>query len=178
MKFLRNLLAFLVFLPLSACDEPTVISHVDRRPDMVLDELWKIQDDRGIPVEIHGTPFHRVTDDALTAALKVPANAPQDIRFYLSPAGSAQGGHPWRLVLHFNPQGGPNAYNDCRMTAEARTNPRPENTFTMNATFCNGQDWTAHGFLEVLEIEDGDIEAFTRHFQTLVSAIFQEEQDR
>ena len=48
----------------------------------------------------------------------------------------------------------------------------------MNATFCNGQDWKAHGFLEVLEIEDGDLEAFTQHFQTLLSAIFQEEQDR
>lgn len=171
-------IALLGALTVAGCDEPTTISHVDRMPDMVLDALWKIQDPRGIPVEIHGSPFHRITDADLVALLAVPAGAPQDITFYVIPAGSAETGYPWRLVLHFNPQGPPNAARDCALTAEARTNALPDGAFTMNAVFCKEKLWQAHGFLEVHEIADGDREAFTRHFQSLISAIFSAEPNR
>ena len=156
----------------AGCDEPTTISHVDRMPDMVLEDLWKIQDPRGIPVEIHGTPFRRITDADLVAALKAPAGAPRDISFYVIPAGSSQTGYPWRLVLHFNPQGQPNAARDCALTAEANTNALTAGRFSMNAVLCKEQLWQAHGYLEVHEIEDGDREAFTRHFQSLIAAIY------
>lgn len=171
-------IAFLGVLVAAGCDEPATISHVDRMPNMVLDELWKIQDPRGIPVEIHGSPFHRISDADLVAALKVPAGAPQDITFYVIPAGSAETGYPWRLILHFNPQGPPNAARDCALTSEARTNARPDQAFAMNAVFCKGKLWQAHGHLEVHDIADGDRETFTRHFQSLISAIFAAETNR
>ncbi len=178
MRKTAQVIAFMALGLLSACDEATEISHVDRLPNMVLDELWKIQDPRGIPVEIHGSPFHRITDADLTAILKVPADAPQDISFYPIPAGSADAGYPWRLILHFNQQGPPNAVGDCAMTAEARTNAPPENGFSMNLVFCKAKLWQAHGFMQVPKIEDGDRAAFTAHFQSLLSAIFQKETNR
>ena len=178
MKKTTQAIAFIMIGILSACDEATEISHVDRLPNMVLDELWKIQDPRGIPVEIHGSPFRRITDADLTALLKVPANAPQDISFYPIPAGSSEAGYPWRLILHFNGQGPPNAVRDCAMTAEARTNALPEKGFSMNLVFCKDKLWQAHGFMQVHKIEDDDREAFTTHFQSLLSAIFQKETNR
>ena len=47
MKTLMNKAILLAALGLAACDETTTITHVDRLPDFVLSELWKIQDDRG-----------------------------------------------------------------------------------------------------------------------------------
>jgi len=176
MKFPRLLTLATALLFLGSCDEdPTVITHVDRLPDLVLKDIWKIQDDRGIPVEVHGSPFHRTTDARIVGALKVPADAPQDVRFYVIPGGGAETGHPWRLVLHFNPQGPPNAVRDCSLTEEARTNPLPDKGFSMNLVFCQGKLWKAHGFMTVMDITDGDYEAFTRHFQTLFSVIFRNE---
>ena len=178
MKKTAQAIAVVMLGLLSACDEATEVSHVDRLPNMVLDELWKIQDPRGIPVEIHGSPFHRITDADLTAILKVPADAPQDITFYPIPAGSADSGYPWRLILHFNQQGPPNAVRDCALNVEARTNALPEKGFSMNLVICKDKLWQAHGFMKVKEIEDNDRAAFTAHFQSLLSAIFQKETNR
>ncbi len=175
MMFPRQLIAIALLFGLSACDEPAVISKVDRRPDLVLKDLWRLQDDRGIPVEIHGTPFRRITDADLTAALKVPPEAPQEITFYLTPTGGAE--QPWRIVLHFNPQGPPNASRDCGFTRETRTNALPEKGFSMHFVICKGREWKAHAFLEVTEIEEGDLAAFQRHVQSMTSAIFHEEKD-
>lgn len=168
-------IALLAATLLAGCDEPATISSLDRYPDMVLEELWKIQGPRGLPVEIHGTPFHRITDADLTAALKLPEAAPQDITFYPIPAGSAETGYPWRLILHFNPQGPPNATRDCAFTQEARTNALPAQGFSMNLVFCKEKLWRAHGFLKVHEIEDGDRAAFSKHFKDLLTAIFAKE---
>ena len=56
------------------------------------------------------------------------------------------------MVLHFNPQGGPNAARDCSFTEETRTNALPENRiFSMTLTICEGPAWKAHGFLQVLQ---------------------------
>jgi hypothetical protein len=81
-------------------------------------------------------------------------------------------------VLHFNAQGAPNSPADCRRMSEAGTNPPPAGRFTVNASFCSGPDWQARGYLQALEIEDGDLAAFTDMMQQLMLAIFHEEQDR
>ena len=156
--------AVLALLLVAACDEPTVITHVDKRSHMRLNDLWTIQDARGVPVEVHGAPFAHVSDRQIAEAIRPP--------------GSWQAGHPWRLVLHFNPQGAPNAQADCRRLAEARTNPAPAGRFTVNASFCNGPDWQARGFLQALEVEDGDLAAFADMMRQLMLAIFHEEKDR
>jgi hypothetical protein len=163
---------------LAACDEPTLITHVGKLGHLQLDDLWTMQDARGLPVEVHGRPFAHVTDIAIAEAIRPPAGAAQEIRFYPVPPGSWQAGNPWRLVLHFNPQGAPNARADCRRLAEARTNPPPAGRFTVNATFCDGPDWQAHGYLQVLEARESDLAAFADAFRQLLLAIFHEEKDR
>ena len=170
--------AVLGLLLLAACDEPTVITHVDKRSHMRLNDLWTIQDARGVPVEVHGAPFAHVSDREIAEAIRPPGGSAQEVRFYATPPGSWQAGHPWRLVLHFNPQGAPNAQADCRRLAEARTNPAPAGRFTVNASFCNGPEWQARGFLQALEVEDGDLAAFAEMMRELMLAIFHEEKDR
>lgn len=175
MRAPKSLLALIL---LAGCDEPTVISHVDKLDHMTTDQLWTMQDGRGIPVEIHGSPFHRITDREVAEVLRPPGGASQGVTFYAAPVGSWTGGHPWRVVLHFNPQGAPNSYADCKLVAEARTNARPENGFTVNVSFCKDDQWQAHGYMQVLKIEDGDTEALGDTLQQVMLAIFREEPDR
>ena len=163
---------------LAGCDEPTVITHVGKLGHMRLNDLWTMQDARGLPVEIHGAPFAGISDRGVAEAIRPPGGSAQEVRFYAAPPGGWRGGHPWRLVLHFNPQGAPNAPADCRLAAEARTNPPPAGRFAVNATFCNGEQWQAHGFLQALEVEEGDMEAFADMMRQLMLAIFHEEKDR
>ena len=177
MQLLRQALVIAMLLPLAACDEePATITLADRRSDLVADDLWKLQDARGIPVEIHGAPFRRVSDADLAGAMKVPAQIQQDISFYATPTGGA--GHAWRIVLHFNPQGPPNASRDCSFNQETPTNALPDRGFAMHFVICQRDDWKAHAFLEVRDIEDGDLAAFQRHIQNVISEIFREEKDR
>ncbi|MEM7188417.1 MAG: hypothetical protein AAF439_02285 [Pseudomonadota bacterium] len=165
-------------LILTGCDEPTIISDVDKQPHMKIADFWQMQDTRGIPVEIHGSPFHRVADQALADALRPPAAAGDGIKFYSATPGSWQGGHAWRLVLHFQPQGGPNAPYDCKLVEEARTNERPEQGFTVHATFCKEDIWQAHGFMKALKIEDGNLAAFGDMMQALMAEIFRDPPDQ
>jgi hypothetical protein len=165
-------------LLLGGCDDPTVITHVDKLSHMRMNDLWTMQDARGLPVEIHGAPFANVGDREIAGALRPPAGSAQEVRFHAVPPGSWQGGHPWRLVLHFNARGAPNARADCRLLAEAPTDPPPPGSFTVNASFCNGPDWQAHGFLRALEVEDGDMAAFADMMRQLMLAIFHEEKNR
>ncbi len=166
-------------LGLAACDgSETVITHVDRRGTFSRDDLWGMQDGRGIPVEVHGSPFRRVSDRELIEALRPPGGAAQGITYYARPPGGWMQGHPTRLVLHFNPQGGPNSVADCKRTAEARTNPPHERGFTVTATFCDGADWEAQGYMEALHVDDGDLEAFADMMAQLMLAILREDKDR
>lgn len=163
---------------LAGCDEPTVISHVDRLGSVTADDLWTMQDGRGVPVEIHGRPFDRITDREIAEVLRPPGGSSQGVKFYTTPVGSWKGGHPWRIVLHFNPQGAPNSFHDCKLIREARTNARQENQFSVNVSFCKNDTWEAHGFLKVLSISDGDTEALGNALQSLMLAIFREEPNR
>lgn len=172
----RDVLA--VALLLAACDRATIISHVDRRGDFGADDLWTIQGPRGIPVEVHGAPFPHVTDREIVAALRPPGGSAQEVAFYTTPPGSWVHGRAWRLVLHFNPIGAPNSVKDCERVAEARTEPPTGGGFTLNATFCNGPDWAAQGYLQAPAIDDGDFEAFSDMIAQLMLAIFHEEKDR
>lgn len=165
-------------LLMAGCDDPTVITHVDKLSHMRVNDLWAMQDARGLPVEIHGSPFANVSDREIAEAIRPPAGSAQEVRFYSVPPGSRQGASPWRLVLHFNAQGAPNAQADCRLVAEAPTAPPPPGRFTVNASFCEGPDWQAHGFLRALEVDDGDMAAFSAMMRQLLLAIFHEEKDR
>lgn len=172
---MRSRCLALVCILLAACEEPTVISHVDKRTHMERADLLHMQESDGIPVEFHGRPFEGPGPETLAAAMTPPAGGSQAVRFFAAPPGSRTG---WRLVLHFNPQGGiPNAPHDCRRTSEAQTAGIVDKSFSVNATFCKGDQWQAHGFLRVLDIEDGDTEAFSRTLRQLFSVIFAENTD-
>lgn len=177
---MRNpILALALALVLTACDDPlTVITRIDRRIGFDSAALWTIQDRRGIPVEIHGSPFRNVSDLQIAEALRPPAGSSQEVEFYPRPPGGWVEGHPWRLVLHFNPQGAPNALEDCRRVARARTNPPRDGSFEVHAVFCQGDQWQAQGHLQALQIEDGDFEAFADMMAQLMLAMFREEPDR
>ena len=166
--------ALAMVLPLANCDEPTVISHVDRRPDITMDQLWVMQDSRGIPVEIHGRPFRVSTDQELAEAIRPPGSVAQGVKFYSAPVGSWKGGHGYRLVLHFNPNGAPNSSRDCQRDEEAETGDRPESGYSVNLTFCKEDAWQATAFLKVLKSEERDFEAYADAIGTTFLAIFQD----
>lgn len=160
---------------LAACDEPTVITHVDKLSHMSQDDLRLMQGPDGIPVEMHGQPFRDATPEELAAALRPPASGPQEIRFHAVAPGTTAG---WRLVLHFNPKGNiPNAVHDCRLGAETETAGILPKGFSVNATFCKGADWQAHGFLRVLETGDTPTETLSRSLRQLFTAMFRKNTD-
>ena len=174
---MKKMCAVLIGTLLAGCDEATVITHVDKLSHMSLSDLVTMQDGGGIPVEVHGLPFSGVPAGGLVAAMRPPAAASQGIRFRPIEPGHGTG-HGWRLVLHFNPTGAPNGFADCKHSAEQRTNPPKPEGFEVNATFCNGDDWQAHGFMKSLKTRDGDVEAYRDAMQQLMVAIFRENTDK
>ncbi|MEM7743082.1 MAG: hypothetical protein AAF409_05165 [Pseudomonadota bacterium] len=165
-------------LMLAACDEPTVITHVDKQPHMEMSDLVVMQGPSGIPVEIHGLPWDGADRSALAAAIRPPAGASQGTTFSALPQGGHAGRHGWRLVLHFNPQGGvPRSDHDCKLTSDVKTNAPPDGSYAVNVTFCEGAAWQAHAYLKVLEAEPGDIDAFSAALRQTMLAIFRENSD-
>lgn len=175
---MKRCTAVLCLAMLAGCDEPTIITHVDKLPGVSGTDLRAMQDSQGIPVEVHGAPFGGVDAASLAAALRAPAGLGAGIRFYAVAPGSVAGRHATRLVLHFNPAGPPNAQADCRRTAPAATGTAPAQGFSVNASFCRDRSWQAHGFMRVLEIRSGDLDGYSRTMTTLMQAIFREEPDR
>ncbi|MEM9063622.1 MAG: hypothetical protein AAGD13_24455 [Pseudomonadota bacterium] len=175
MTTIRSVMCIAGALALAGCDEPTVISDVDRLPHMTLKDLWTMQDGRGIPVEIHGKPYRVATHRDLADAIRPPDGSAQGVTFYATPVGSWTEGHAWRMVMHFNPSGPPNAYQDCKRDSEAVTAERPETGYSVNVSFCKEDEWQAHGYLQVLKSTEGDYESYTDAIATLLSAIFRED---
>lgn len=174
---MKRLNALLLGVLLAGCDEATVITHVDKLSHMSLSDLVTMQDGGGIPVEFHGLPFRTASPETLASAMRAPAAASQGIRFRPIVPGHG-GGHGWRLVLHFNPTGAPNGFADCKHTSEQTTNPPKAEGFDVNATFCEGSDWQAHGFMKSLKTADGDLEGYRDVMQQLMAAIFRENSDK
>lgn len=174
----RYLVALGLAAALAACDDPTEISHLDKLPHMEAGDLVTMQETDGLLVEIHGTPWKGATDAALADALRPPAGGAQEISFRAVPTGQWVNGRGHRLVLHFNPTAAPNSRRDCLATAEMRTKAPAQTGFTVNATFCTGGDWLAHGYLQATKFEAGDWEEFTEVMRTLMMKIFQGEEDK
>jgi len=163
---------------LAACDDGTVISHVDKLPHVKEGDLVTMQEPGGLKVEIHGIPWKGATDAELAEALRPPAGSAQEVRFQAVPTGQWVEGRGHRLVLHFNPTGAPNSPHDCQATAEMRTQAPAETGFTVNATFCTQDNWVAHGYLQATTTQAGDWQEYTRVMQALLTNIFAEAKDR
>ncbi|MEM1299193.1 MAG: hypothetical protein AAGH68_07910 [Pseudomonadota bacterium] len=176
---MRKVLVLFGLLALTGCDEPTVITHVDRLHHMTQDQLVVMQDARGIPVEFHGRPFlNDVPHAELAAAMRPPNGSAQGVRFHAVAPGHSANGHGWRLVLHFNPQDDvPNSFEDCKLSSEANTAGPMTEAFSVNATFCKGTEWQAHGFMRVLKIAKADPDAFARAMKQLFLAILPKNSD-
>lgn len=162
-------------LVLAACDQPlTIITHVDRIPSFHASQL-PVMGGAAFPVEVHGAPLEGITAAEAVGLLKVPQGMAQETRFAIVPPGA---GTQFRLVLHFNPSGPPNGYHDCRHTAPATTRPPAAVGFTVNATFCEGEKWLAHGYMRVPEIAPEEREDFTGALRQLLFVMLREEQDQ
>lgn len=174
----RGGLALAVLL-VAACDDGTIISHVDRDPHVTVGDLWAMQEAGAVPTEVHGTPFANVTDADLAEALRPPNGSAQEVRFRAMPVGHWTGsGHGQRVVLHFNPTGAPNAQSDCQRVERARTDPPLAMGFSVNMSLCNGDRAIAHGFLQARKSAALDWEEYTRVMKALMSNIFREEPNR
>lgn len=169
MKLLKTLPLMFV---LSGCDDPTIITHVDRLSHMSMDSLLVIQHDGAIAVEIHGDPFPGASQHQIAGALRPPAGGPQGIRFRAVGPGDWAPHRNWRIVLHFNPEGPPHSQHDCKRREEAETAPRPDKGYSVNFTICKGEAWQAHGFLQAPEAAQDDLGAFSDHMGQLMLAIF------
>ncbi|MEM7176347.1 MAG: hypothetical protein AAF503_01470 [Pseudomonadota bacterium] len=161
-------LSFLALL--AACDDGTVITHVGKYTAISMSDLVVMQQNGGIPTEVHGTPFTGATAEKLAAAIRPPARASQATRFRAVDIGSLD--HGYRVVLHFNPVGPPNSQHDCRMKEKARTNPPAPVGFSVNITFCKNDKPEAFGFLQSRKTRDGDFKDYTRVMKVLLSNIF------
>lgn len=173
----KHLSALLLATLLGACDEPWIISHVDRLSHVSVNDLWTEKGAEGFPVEIHGAPFQGVTAAQLAEVLRAPSAA-RGVTFTSIPVGAYNRDHGWRMVMHFNPTGAPNAQFDCKRTTAAKTAPQPSKGYSVNVSFCDGSEWQAHGFLKVLSAEPGDLQTYSQRIQALLSEIFREDQNR
>ncbi|MEM6623859.1 MAG: hypothetical protein AAF674_16650 [Pseudomonadota bacterium] len=174
----QYLFGSVLLLVLAGCDEPTVITHVDKLPHLEVSDLVAMQAADGIAVEIHGQPWKGAAPSALAAALRPPAGASQSTRFFALPPGGHATRHGWRIVLHFNPQGDiPRADQDCKRTAPVQTDNLAADGYSVTLTFCEGEQWAAHAFLKLLGSEPGDLEAFSNAIRQTINVIFQENSD-
>jgi len=165
-------------LPIAACDDGTVITHVDKLSHVSAGDLVVMQEADGLRVEVHGIPWKGATDDELASRLKAPSGQAQEVRFTAVPPGQWVNGRGHRLVLHFNPNGPPNSQHDCRATAEMRTGVPTEVGFTVNATFCTQDQWIAHGYLQATKTEPGDWAEYTRVMEALFLNILAQPKDQ
>lgn len=166
---MKRLLVGLCLL-LTACDDGTVITHVDKLVSIELSDLVAMQVGGGIRTEVHGSPFEGASADDLTRFLRPPGGTSQATKWISVPVGSVD--HGYRMVLHFNPAGPPNAFEDCRRTRPAITLPAQDVGFTVNMTFCKGKEWEAHGFLQATKTESRDYQDYTRVMRALMNNIF------
>lgn len=170
--------ALALVLPIAACDDGTVISHVDKLGHVSAGDLVVMQETDGLRVEVHGIPWKGATDAELASSLRAPSGEAQEVRFRAVPPGQWVSGRGHRLVLHFNPTGAPDSQNDCRATAEIRTGAPAEVGFTVNATFCTRDTWIAHGYLQATKAPAGDWAEYSRVMEALFLNILAQPKDQ
>ena len=130
----------------AGCDDAK-ISNMERRTFLNPDDLMATQEAGGLLVEAHGAPWPGATREEVIATLRMPEGKARALRFRDIPPGQGHIGTGERLVLHFNPVGPPDSTADCRATSEFTTNASSGSGFTVNATYCKGQDWLIHAYL-------------------------------
>ncbi|MEM9044628.1 MAG: hypothetical protein AAGC81_08015 [Pseudomonadota bacterium] len=164
------LLVPLIFL--AACDEATVITHVDRDTSIDGSDLIAMQSGGGIPTVVLGKAFQGASSDELIAGLQPPAGGSQEIAWReISPEGPR---HRTWMVLHFNPLGPPNPAADCRLTDEIPTGQPRSEGFEVTMSFCKDNRAEAHGHLKALKVQSGDFDAYSNVMRQLLNAIFAE----
>ncbi len=175
---MRRALAAVLLLAgaLAGCDEPqTIITHVDKRTTFTGNQVAVMGAGGALPVEIHGAPLEGMGPAEVIRLLKMPSGFSQATRFAaIAPGAEVQ----FRIVLHFNPQGGPNAFTDCQRLAPARTDTPKAEGFSVNLTFCEDDRWLAHGFMQYPKGRADEPDLVARAFEQLLMAILREEADR
>ena len=157
-------------LVLFACDDGTLITHVDNVKELDTGDLYLMQTDGGIPTEIHGQALDGLSNKEMLRRLRPPGGGAQAIRWREVAVGGSV--HGRRMVLHFNPSGPPNAAKDCRRPVEALTlQPQPVG-FSVNLTICEGWQALAHGYLQSRNTSSAEPQDITRVMRALMLNIF------
>jgi hypothetical protein len=156
---------------LASCDDNTV-SSTERRSFLKADGLMALQESSGLLVEIHGVPWTGATPEQIASTLRMPEGVAREVRFRDSAPGQWIIGDGNRLVLHFNPIGDPDSNADCRATESMQTAPPAKTGFTVNGTFCKGDQWLIRGFLKARTVEQDDWFEYTFAMQKLLVTMF------
>jgi hypothetical protein len=157
---------------LMACDDVT-ISQQGRRAFLNAGDLAKMQEASGSLIEIHGAAWPGATPEELASTLRSPNNP--EVRFRAVRPGAWVVGSGKRIVLHFNPVGGPNSNADCLTTQELETKVPTGRGFTVNASFCRGTEWIVRAYMTVGSVETDDWLGYTLVMRKLLGNMFPED---
>lgn len=154
---------------LSACDDGTRVTRVDRMGSFSRSYLVTAAAGGGLPVIVHGAPFEGVAPEEVVARLSFPAGTLHYVDFRLAERGTRPTN---RLVLVFNRADAPDGVRDCRGETPRLAGPDPGGTgFSAQATFCMGDRMQATGVLEATRTRAGDPQSLASALRRLLREI-------
>ena len=164
-------LAVLALAGVLAGCEDSGVSELQRRAFFSAKDLIQMDRAGGVFVEVHGVPWEGARPEEIAGTLRMPKGPARQVRFRLIPAGQGLIGSGNRLVLHFNPAGKPDSTADCR-TQEPLPAGAPESgSFTVNASFCEGDDWIIRAFMQA-DVDQNDWLGYYLAMEELLGKMF------
>lgn len=154
---------------LSACDDGTIITHLDFSPKLDKSRITT-NAAGGFPTEVHGAPFPGIEPFQVAEVLALPQSWPRDVRFKAVEPGSHTYHNPTRLVLVFN-GGVPDAAFHCQLKEPLKTAPPSGVGFNVHAVFCSGEESFASGFMRAPKARGEDATEFRKAMRQLLRAI-------
>ena len=169
---MRRIKPFLccVAMVLAGCGDPR-ITQVQRRLMVMEQDLPKMSGRHHMLVEIHGSPWPGADRSEVAGTIRMPDGPSKNLRFVLVKPGESRLGGEDRLVLHFNPTGGPDSVKDCHARSELPSDPPSTSGFTVNVTVCRGDEWMLRAVMES-GANDKDWLAYYQAFQAVLGKMF------
>lgn len=174
---LRRLAAALAALAaLAGCEDRETITRSQPGGMIVRTTVASLGTAEGLPVEVHGAPFPRMTAEQVVAALEAPADWPAEVRFRWTPPAPHGPNTRHRLALWFEPLGAPDGAALCRYETLAPVEPPTETGFTVTAAFCRGDRRVASAHLEAPKAGREEAESFVRPMRRLLAELARDEE--
>ncbi len=125
-------------------------------------------------VEVRGTPFPGMTQEAFDQALMgvlMSARPSHPAAFFTTRPASANFDPSYRLVMVFNPARNLAFHTQCRALDRARFEPVPSGRVRVSVTFCRGDDLMSRAIATV-NARDVNDPAFRAMFAQLFPVLF------